>query len=492
MLLYATLTSVWEAAHRPFWFDEVFTVVLTEMPSFRQVVAALRDAADTSGPGYYVVQHLFGRLALDPHVSYRLSSVFATSLICLVVFTFARRDVGPTSAMAAVFVVLASQLYHGYSVEARPYALMTLGVALAALAWQRADSWRWTIVMIASLIGAVAVHYYAVFVLMPFGAAEAARCVRTRQIRWGVWLALMGGGLTLLLMWPLLSALRSYYGANYWSTPSIGKALITYDTLSGLGGGGGLGLALALGLALLALLARAVSRHSSSTATWPPPESLVLVLGLLGLPVIVVSITWLMGGGYTDRYAIGVIPGLALGGAYVSGALEPRHRSWLLAFMVCAFGARELAFWGSGGTAVGLRQGPAMNAQPDLLAKATALALPMMVASGLDYVPLAYYTRQMSIDLVGVTDHVAALRHVGTDSIERDLVVLSRYMPLRVESFETFSAAHPVFLLLARPSPFSWWTTELLERGHTLTVVHTSGVFTLFKVERVFPAPPPQ
>ena len=98
----------------------------------------------------------------------------------------------------------------------------------------------------------------------------------------------------------------------------------------------------------------------------------------------------------------------------------------------------------------------------------------------------------MSIDLVGVTDHVAALRHVGTDSIERDLVVLSRYMPLRVESFETFNAAHPVFLLLARPSPFSWWTTELLERGHTLTVVHTSGVFTLFKVERVFPAPLPQ
>jgi hypothetical protein len=219
---------------------------------------------------------------------------------------------------------------------------------------------------------------------------------------------------------------------------------------------------------------------------------LVLVLGLLGLPVIVVSITWIMGGGYADRYALSVIPGFALGVAYVSGALEARHRSWLLAFMICVFGARELAFWGSGGSAVGLRQGPAMNAQSELLAKAAALELPMMVASGLDYVPLAYYARMMSIDLVGVTDHEAALRQVGTDSIERDLVVLSRYMPLRVQSFETFSAAHPVFLLLARPSPFSWWTTELLQGGRTMTVVHNSGMFTLFKVERAVTAPLPK
>ena len=355
VLLYATLTSVWEAAHRPFWFDEVFTVVVTETPSFSQVMAALGDAADTSGPGYYVIQRPFSRLVTDPHVSYRLSSIVATSLVGIALFVFAKRDVGLTSGAVAMFTVFASQLYHGYSVEARPYALMTLSVALAALAWQRSSSLRWSIVLAASLAGGVAVHYYTVFALAPFGAAEVVRVVRTRQIRWPVWAAFISGGLPLLLMWPLLNGLRTYYGANYWSTPSIGKVLSTYDTLLGIGSGGGLGLALALGVALLGLLGRAASRGSTSTDPWPPPESLVLVLGLLGLPVVVVSIAWLMGGGYTDRYALGVIPGLALGAAYVSGALAARHRPWLLAFMVCVFGARELAFWGSGASGTGLR-----------------------------------------------------------------------------------------------------------------------------------------
>lgn len=155
--------------------------------------------------------------------------------------------------------------------------------------------------------------------------------------------------------------------------------------------------------------------------------------------------------------------------------------------MVCVFGARELAFWGSGASGTGLRQGPAMNAQSGLLAKAVALELPMMVGSGLDYVPLAYYTRGMPIELVGVTDHEAALRNVGTDSIERDLVVLSRYTAIRVKSFETFSAAHPTFLLLTRPGPFSWWTAELLQRGYTMTAVAASGPFELFRVERADP-----
>ena len=484
LLVYTTAASVWEAAHRPFWFDEVFTAILTEKPSFTQVMSALGEAADTSGPGYYVVQRAIRGVVSDPHVAYRLPSIVATSLVGVTLFLFARRDLGTTAGALAVLFVLASQLYHGYSVEARVYALVAFGVALAALAWQRADSWRWTAVLIASAAGSVALHYYAVFALVPIGAAEAVRLARTRRVRWGVWAALGSGGLMLLWLWPLLSAVRAYYAGHYWSTASIGKVLATYDTLSGFGfPGGGLGLAVVLCLALT-WFAWASTRATPPNATWPPPETLVLVLGLVGLPVIVAAVAWLMNGGYTDRYAIGVIPGLALGVAYLSGALDARLRAWLLVCATVVFATHELAFWGNGSSALGIRQGPAMNAQQALLAKAAALDLPLVVSSGLDYVPLVYYHQATAIDFVAVVDYEQALHYDGTDSIERDLVVLDHHLPLRVQSLATFRDANPAFLLLTRPGPFSWRTTYLFERGYAFTAVHQDGLFTLFKVER--------
>jgi len=47
VLVYCTVTSVWEASRRAFWFDEVFTVVLSEKPAFSEIITALRAAAET-------------------------------------------------------------------------------------------------------------------------------------------------------------------------------------------------------------------------------------------------------------------------------------------------------------------------------------------------------------------------------------------------------------------------------------------------------------
>jgi len=485
ILVYVTATSLWESGQRPFWFDEVFTAVLTRMPTFGDVVVALRDSADTSGPGYYVIQRALAGVVSDAHVAYRLSSVVATPLICLTLYIFARRDLPAISGIVAVFVVLASQLYHGYSVEARPYAVMVLGICVSALAWQRADDWRWRLVLIASVAATIAVHYYAVFALVPLGAAEAARWLRTRQLRLTVWAAFAGGGAALLALWPLLSGLRSYYGENYWSTPSIGKALTTYDTVSGIGfPGGGLGVALILCAVLLGVLRRSVLSRTNDATAWPPPETLVLIIGLIGLPFIAMVTSWVMNGGYTDRYALGVVPGLALGAAYASGALDPRHRTWLLAAILCVSATHELTFWGSAGRGVGLRQFPPVAAQQAVLDKAAPFQLPMMVGNGLDLVPLAYYNSDSPVEIVGVTDHQAAIRYMGSDSVDRDLVVLSRYMALRVETFEQFRAEHPTFLLMSRPGPFSWWTNHLLDSGYDLTAIFQQDIYTLYRVER--------
>ena len=75
------------------------------------------------------------------------------------------------AAIAAVLPLL-TVLYSTFSVEARPYALMACALAFAAVAWQRASAPVWSLVLALTLVASVSIHYYAVFALLPFAAAE--------------------------------------------------------------------------------------------------------------------------------------------------------------------------------------------------------------------------------------------------------------------------------------------------------------------------------
>lgn len=482
-----TLTGVREAVVRPLWFDEVFTAIIAARP-LSEVFATLRTGADTSGPGYYVLLHALMPLADDMHLALRLPSILATSGAAWAVYAFARRDLPGGPSLIALAVVAVSQLYHGYSVEARPYALLACGSAVSLLAWQRADRWRWTVVLFASVAASVTVHYYAVFTLVPLALGEVVLTALTRRWRWRVWAAFGSGAAALAALWPQLAALRAYYGDHYWSVPSIGKALVTYDTVSGIGVPGvGLGVALVLALALVALLRAVPTRSSQRVLADAAPRraaTLTLLLAMIALPAIIVASTWMSGGGFAERYALAVVVGLALAAAYVAAAtVNRRHQPALAAVVVVVFLAGELAFWGDG--AVGaLRQGPSMRGFDEMADVAATAGVPLVVANGLDFLPYAYYHPGAADSIVSLTDEDVALRLVGTNSIERDLAVIRGLHPLRVEALVPFVDEHREFHLLTRPGPYNWTLPWLLERGYVLTVARQSGPFTLYSVRR--------
>lgn len=481
MLGTMTLTGIHEAALRPLWFDEVFTAILATKPLLTDVLTALRDGVDTSGPLYYVLLRAIGPVADDPHVALRLPSLLATTGTAWAVYAFARRDLSPAASFVAVAAIVVSQLYHGYSVEARPYALLALGSSLTMLAWQRSDRAPWAAVLLLSAPASVAIHYYAVFALAPLAVAEIVRTATSRRWRWTVWASLVASGAVLAVSWPQLQALKAYYGEHYWSPPSIGRALSTYDTLTGVGVPGvGLGLALALAGCLLVPLLRLPADTVPAT---PEPAVLVLVLGMIGLPVIVVVSTWVSGGGFAERYALPVVVGLALAASYVTArAVDPCHHAALAASLFAVIAARELAFWGDGARSGAFRQGPSMRGYDELIAEASAAGSPLVVANGLDLLPLVYYHPDAAGSIVGLADEATALRMTGTNSIERDLAIIRRHHPLRIEAAGAFVDAVPRFHLLTRPGPFNWTTPWLVERGYRLTLVQSTGAFTLYAV----------
>jgi hypothetical protein len=485
LLLYATTLDLREASTRPFWFDEVFTVLLARLPTLGDVFRALADATDTSGPMFYVFERAAARAPGDIELAYRLPSLLASSLACVLIYVAARRDVGRVPAVVAVFTLLMSELYRGYSVEARPYALMVLYITIAVVAWQRAEHWAWTVVLGAAALLAVLTNYYSVFPLAAFVAAEITQTLRRRRVRPGIWLALAMGGVGMAMIWPFLSNLHASYSGHYWSRPSLTTTLASYDTLMAFAPpGGGLGVAVALSLGLALLMTRQWTRHDDSGSPSPAPEMLVLIIALLAVPITVAVTARVMQGGFTDRYAIGVLPGLSLATAYLTWTLEQRLRVWVLVACVCAFASHELAFWAAGGVDRGLRPRPRIAALREFVAKAAGMNLPVVVANGLEYLPLAFYgTGRPDVALVAVTDVEGALRYTGTDSIDLDLIALRRHVDVQVEDLPNFTRQHRVFLLLATAGPDNWWPGRLVNEGYTLTVIARTASYSLYRAE---------
>ena len=257
LLAYVAVAGLLQASNRAFWFDEIFTVAIARLNSMTDVWHALASAADTSPPGFYVIERALSGLVSNELVGYRLASIVAVPLTCLCLFVFTRRDTDPVSASIAAVLPLLTVLYSTFSIEARPYALMACALSFAAVAWQRGSGHYWSFLLAFTLMAAVSIHYYAVFALLPFTAAEVTWSVSNRRMRPRVWLALMAGGLSFVAYWPLLSGLREVYGQYYWAKASIFRAIASYDEyMSLMTVGAMLGFVAVLSGALLVYVAR--------------------------------------------------------------------------------------------------------------------------------------------------------------------------------------------------------------------------------------------
>ncbi len=86
--------------------------------------------------------------------------------------------------------------------------------------------------------------------------------------------------------------------------------------------------------------------------------------------------------------------------------------------------------------------------------------------------------------LVALLEPQAARERTGTDSIELDIQVLLRYLPILVQTYEEFEVAHGRFLLYATPGHGEWWPSRLLRDGFTLRTLAADGSRVLYEVSR--------
>jgi hypothetical protein len=485
LLIYVAIASLLQAMNRAFWFDEVFTVVIARLGSMSDVWQALASAGDTSPPGFYVLQRFLSGLVGNEQIGYRLISILSVPLTSLFLYLFMRRDTDPVAACVAAVLPLLTVLYSTFSVEARAYAPMACMLAITAFAWQHASRKLGSVVLALALIAAVSIHYYAIFALLPLAAAELTWSAFNRRVRPGVWLAIVAGGLSCVAYWPLLNNLRQVYGRHYWAKASVFRAITSYDEyLSVMTLGATLGFVAVLSGALLVYVIRTVRpRPEDPIPPDVPPPNCVLALGLLWLPWIALVAAQVAGGGIAARYTIGAALGIALSAGYVAYWLGQRASAVLLMCLLTAFLCKEAVFWGAELAGRNTRRVDVERFHA--LIDRGQPSEPVVVTNGMDFVPLAFYAPpDLTKRLVALLDPESARQHTGTDSIELDLLVLKKYMPINVQTYEDFEAAHDRFLLYASPGHGDWWQERLLRDGMVLTTIAAEGSRVLYRVDK--------
>ena len=178
--------SVFHAIIKPFWFDEICTLIVAQLRSMTDVWDALKAAADGNPPVYYAIVRLAHAVIPDEHLALRLPSILGVMIVIACLYISLSSRIDRLSVLVGSTFVLCTRI-GSYAYEGRPYALMLACVSVAILAWLRMERSRGYAVLLGiALALSVSMHYWAVLVWPAFVIAEATVVVVYRRLRVGV------------------------------------------------------------------------------------------------------------------------------------------------------------------------------------------------------------------------------------------------------------------------------------------------------------------
>jgi hypothetical protein len=487
-IAYAVVRSLVGAATRPFWYDEVCTIIVARQPSVSGIWCALSHAADSQGPGFCLIERISAALLRNQEVAFRLPSILAFCCITICLFVFTRRRAGNAYALVCAAIPFTTSLFTWYAIEARAYSLLVGCIAIALVAYQRAPSLRWMCVMGLALAASVSFNYYALLAMVPFGLAELYILLVRRQIRWPVWIAFSLGVLPMAAFWPLLVAMRHNFGAHFWSSASLSGLAFIYATLFMTSPPWGAALAAASVLAMAGLIGFFALNSKGAAAPSTPAHESVLVLGLLALPFIGYVAAKLTHSGMTERYVLAAVLGISLAAGCILPLLDRKSVLLAVGFLAALLAVQEAAFWVAHAHQLTGFDSPA-DSLGSLVTSAGHPDLPVVISDGLEYLPIAHYaTPPWPERFVTLVDAPAALIFAGNDSLDNGLIVLRSFAPLRVYDYSAFALQQHTFLLYSSNGsgrdPHDWWPERLSRDGYALKVLAVDHRRTIYLVTR--------
>jgi hypothetical protein len=297
------LTSIQIAAHRLFWFDELFTLHVARL-QLGTIWTALSNGVDALPPLYYITVHFFDSMFGPGDVAARIPSTIAMCVGLLLIFDCARRLTNGLHGLIALAVATCSFLpYYGF--EARSYAIYFMLAALALWAWtddSLSPKTQAIVFGVAFLLGE-SFHYYFGMCLLPFVLWELLRWKPGQKPSMKILAGIVGSFIPVLLLSPLILSFSRKFAGGYWNRPSFLELRAIFSQL------------FPDGLFLLALVMIWIvfSRSDDARATEIEPMQSAEAIGWLCLTIpLGAFIVSFETNAFYSRYFMGVLPGVAV------------------------------------------------------------------------------------------------------------------------------------------------------------------------------------
>lgn len=444
---------------KPFWHDEIYTILLANLPSASSIWRASLDGADLAPPLNTWLTHVVHSTAGGGQIMTRLPAILGFSTMAAVVMHMLRRRANMTVAVAGLVLPCFTAAYR-YSYEARGYGLMLGLFALSLHAWaEAARAHRRAIylpLLALTLAAGVWNHYYGAIAFAVIGAGELVRLVQNRRPDWGIWSAMGLALLSTMALIPLISGAAKQAG-TFWSTPqALADVAATYrflfqGMLNGIFGPA----AVLIGFCLIAGRVKWLYPDAVESRRLPSHE-VVAGLACLLIPVLCLLLGVLVTGVYVPRYALPTVVGAALAVPLTVWWLNPKAGPAEVVLAVV------LAYTFMASATPLLRTRPVFHDpvkdRVGLLASLRSPG-PTVVAGSLQFIQLWYYTpRELKGRMRYLLDPQAARHYRSSDTIDRGYAALGRWTALPVEPYDGFRRAHANFRV------YSWGSGWLLDK----------------------------
>ncbi len=473
------------AWHKPFWYDEIFTLTVSQQHGLARMWAAETAGFDFNPPLEYLLTKIVRHIPIRQELAVRLPEILAYFLatVCCSLFVAARLPLA--YVLPVVCFMLLSESYD-YAYEARPYALVLACAAATLLAWQAAaspgiSSARRRLALVVLGIGLAAgllAHCYAVVLYFPVAAGELWRSWRRRRFDLAIWLVLGLSVFPLVLYPALLSASHSVSMAGSIFAPSPRRFLGAYAFLLQRA-------ALPVGIIFAPLIVFAVRASALIPTSMAgllrsiPQHEIVAVCSLALIPVIAFIVAQVVHSGYIPRYGISGALGFALLLALSTFVLSANRQRWAL-----WIGVGTLA-WFTGSFVLAARhwQQEARDREHNrtqVLAAANS-GRPIVVSDGRIFVEFGFYfPSDLSQDLFFLFDRDIAISHSGSDIPDTPLSIAQTWLPIRsrIQPYRDFIRSHRRFWLFApAQTPLEWIQPQLRRDGFVLEHVGGTSMY---------------
>jgi hypothetical protein len=447
------------AARKPLENDELFTYNIAKLPTMGDVWSALMTGAEQLPPFFYVLTRASFSLLGENNFALRFPAMLGFWVMSLCLFRFVSRRSSTLDGLAAMLFPLTTAAYY-YAFEARPYGLVLGFTGLALICWQTLAEEKSRVAPLAGfalgLAGAIACHYYAILIVVPFAIGEAARMYARRRVDVPVWASMAASFTPLLVSFPLIQSARSYSN-GFWAQPSWGDIPGFYYFMM-------MSAALPLTAILIftAIWPENARKSDEASATGLLRVETATAIGFLILPAIAVSMAMLVTRAYTHRYVLSAVLGLGILLPFAFRRVMSGRKTLAL-FVILAL---ALGFARRGGMTIGdsMKKTRSMQNTAKLIEAARERDLPVVCSDQHLFLKLSHYApADVRRRLVYLADPEASMRYLGHNSLERGMLdLLKPWFRLNVQEYRSFVAAGRPFLLCGDPANFlNWSLTEL-------------------------------